>query len=67
MPNLPEKTLLELMQPLKQLNDSLSIAENPTKIDMQPVLHVLEKVDKKESLLNDFLNTSGYECRKGIE
>ena len=61
MPKLPEQSLVDLIQPLKQLNDSLGAAEGPVDIDIEPVLNVLWGVTEKDSLLNDFLKSSGYE------
>ena len=59
VPSLPTFILNELIHPLKALTDELSNEEEKD-ISMEPFLKILTKVEKKDHLLADFLNVSGY-------
>ena len=59
-PQLPDSILAELILPLRSLNEELN-SETEKNISMKPFLKILAKVEKKDHLLADFLNASGYD------
>ena len=62
VPKLPDRVLVEMLQGLKILNDTLNSMPQPPSISISPLLDVLAGVREEvgDHLLNDFLGSSGF-------